>query len=83
MNRKTRRDGGSAFPQHPDVYEEPEGMSLLDWFAGMIAQGDMRGQGDEFYIKNNDADEYAQRWYHFAGALIRERERLLREDEQV
>ena len=40
-------DGGPAFPTHPDSPASPAGylgMSLRDWFAGMVLQGLLSNQ---------------------------------------
>lgn len=76
------KDGGPAFPrsysQHDDSgtmlksYDEQDGMSLRDWFAGMALSGLMSDPG----LRPTDVSEYthmAMRLYQVADAMLAER----------
>ena len=76
MNDKT---GGPAFPaQFFD--ERATGMTLRDYFAAKAMQGLMSGRwksdmhGQQFDAYRADASEWAKSAYHFADAMLKERE---------
>ena len=63
-------DGGPAFPTHPDSPASPAGylgMSLRDWFAGMVLQGMLAGE--------MTSAKHAEQAYAFADAMLTQRER--------
>jgi hypothetical protein len=64
--------GGPAFPSLHDVRYHPhfhieEGMTLLDWFAGMAMQGLLAS------TKTNDAQVIAKDAYIIADAMLAQR----------
>jgi hypothetical protein len=63
----TIKDGGPAFPMHPNSWEY--GMTLRDWFASQALAGLLRDGIDVFDINvtANDA-------YKMADAMLRARE---------
>ena len=78
--RNTIKDGGPAFPRsgfetnYPTDKGNPvEGMSLRDWFAGMVLQGVVI-PNKNFDILNNHK-EYAEHAYLFADAMLVQREK--------
>jgi hypothetical protein len=60
------KDGGQAFPHR---WNEPNGMSLRDWFAGQALAGMFRHDG---WINTIDDDqiEVAKRSYKIADAML-------------
>lgn len=91
----TKQDnGGPAFPASGEVicdnghYElKQEGMSLLDWFAGMALQGDMASQSTDICEwGNNTRDEFLQErakfLYRFADAMLTERNKRFNRKEE-
>lgn len=72
-------NGGPAFPG-PDQMETQvdihEGMTLLDWFAGLAMQGMLAYPGDErrgSYHSNSTPDLIAVDAYGLADAMLRAR----------
>jgi hypothetical protein len=66
--------GGPAFPSLHDVRYQPhfhieEGMTLLDWFAGMAMQGLLAS------TKTNDALVIAKDAYIIANAMLAQRDK--------
>lgn len=48
--------------------------TLLDWFAGQVATGDMVQSGDTYW-ESSDAEKFARRCYTFAAVMIAEKRR--------
>lgn len=75
-------DGGPAFPTTPDETTPGHyGMSLLDWFAGQVAQAVQPGfsvdrDGTfEFPVTEAQNAALAKHCYDFAAAMLTEKER--------
>lgn len=64
------KDGGPAFPVHPEGASWHNGMSMRDWFAGMALQSIIR-RYEKPYMEADDA-EWA---YSIADAMLAEREK--------
>jgi len=60
-------DGGSAFPI--GTFEDRQGMSLCDWFAGQALAG-MFNHSGWINTVDDDQDEVARRAYAIADAMI-------------
>ena len=70
-------DGGPAFACGVSVDGKTEGLSILDWFAGMALQG-MYASDTKDWNSDNDIN-YALRVeiaYKVANAMLRERAKL-------
>lgn len=81
MNMQQHNDGGPAFPHlrkyvGPNTYEPiaEGGMSLRDWFAGLILQGSLNGIRDRSYNEASCAF-HARMSYEMADAMLAERNR--------
>lgn len=82
----SKEDGGPAFPRAPFEYVdagtgldwkvlEQGGMSLRDWFAGMILQGMYASQSNEVAWPSKDAHErMADVAFSQADAMLKARE---------
>jgi len=75
------KDGGPAFPRphsFANTFEIPsqEGMSLLDWFAGMALIGILANSSQ--IVEEKLASSWA---YEYADAMLKEREKREEQDE--
>jgi hypothetical protein len=83
-------DGGRAFPRPASedtgrgtcsdgnrAEDAQDGMSLLDWFAGMALQGDMASCEPGHQITNHAS--FARTAYKIAAAMVAERTRIIKE----
>lgn len=69
MSRK--KDGGAAFPRPgftATEYDSQEGMSLRDWFAGMVLSPML------VQAYGNTPDALAEKAYEMADAMLKARE---------
>ena len=76
--------GGPAFPGFDYINQHgkqnPEGMTLRDYFAAKAMQGLMSGRwkadmhGIPYDAYRADADEWAKSAYHFADAMLKARQ---------
>ena len=73
----TTHNGGPAFPrsrsvERDDVWDEEEGMSLRDWFAGMALQGLISRIPASAMPDANGLADFA---YEFADLMLLERQK--------
>ena len=72
----THHDGGPAFPHHHCSYfgtgDDPSGMSLRDWFAGMALQGLLACPYDAPW--KEDSQKVSTSAYEMADAMLKQRE---------
>lgn len=68
------KDREPAFPCG-NTPSEADGMSLRDYFAAAALMGEMANADAENYWQSEYADKCAMRCYHFADAMLAERER--------
>lgn len=89
MSSGTIKTGGPAFPQHlafnphsgesaiaVEHYNEAEGMTLRDWFAGKALQGlASNPMGAEAFTQCGENVSISALAYHLAGSMIEARNR--------
>jgi hypothetical protein len=69
----TINDGGPAFPQFASKADNPEGMTLRDYFAAKALCGLLAGEPPE--APGTAPDEWAKQAYRIADSMISEREK--------
>lgn len=75
----TDKTGGSAFPLPPSEHMYTDaGMTLRDYFAAKVMQGDWASQSEDYNLARytDDAlDKQAKIYYRMADAMLRARKK--------
>lgn len=80
MTDETQKNGGPAFPggSFPEHPQQPNGMTLRDWFAGQALTG-MLAHGTRYRPRPGDPENWheaiAKEAFEIADAMLAEREK--------